>query len=730
MGKTYKKAERKQASREGLLLIIVALLTLEATSLVQFYYSQKGMREEATMRAESQLDAVENRMIGIMTDVETAVRNNVWDVVEHLSRPDEIADIPTRLVQENDLIAGSTFAAVPGYYPKRKLFSPYVFKESTDSLRFVSLATEEYDYPSQEWFTKPIETGGGWWSEPYLDEGGGGVMMTTYSLPVTDRQGKTAGVLTADITLDWLTDLVGAVHVYPHAYSVMLSRVGKIMVSPSETLALSKTAEEAAFGMDHPEEVSAVGRAMLSGERGNGVVTERGMKHYVFYEPIERTGWSMALIVPENDIFNALRRVGLMVAVLQILGLAMLVLLIQTAVKNQADMRDVSEKKERIENELHIARGIQMSMLPKTFPPFPERSEIDMYASLQPAKEVGGDLYDFYIRDEKLFFCIGDVSGKGVPASLVMAVTRSLFRSVSSHETSPQRIVTRLNDSLSDMNESNMFVTFFLGILDLTNGQLRYCNAGHNAPLVVKEASVKELPVNPNLPLGVMTGMDYSEQKTRLGCGEGLFLYTDGLTEAEDLTHALYGEEELIKCMDHSLGAQQQAEAIYKSVRLHVGDAEQSDDLTMLYIRYTNANSQEAPERHLILHNDIQQIPQLAEFIEQIAREAKLEQSLSMSLNLALEEAVTNVILYAYPEGSDGLVDIEAVILPEQLEFIVSDSGKPFDPTAAPEADITLNADERPIGGLGIYMVRNLMDSVKYRREDGRNILTMTKKIK
>jgi sigma-B regulation protein RsbU (phosphoserine phosphatase) len=166
-----------------------------------------------------------------------------------------------------------------------------------------------------------------------------------------------------------------------------------------------------------------------------------------------------------------------------------------------------------------------------------------------------------------------------------------------------------------------------------------------------------------------------------------------------------------------------------KSVQNFVGKAPQSDDLTLLVIRYMNDKPMETTERHLILHNNIQQIPQLAEFVELIGGLAHLDASLVMSLNLALEEAVTNVILYAYPEGSDGLVDIEAVIRKDQLRFVISDSGKPFDPTAAPEADITLGVDDRPIGGLGIFLVRNIMDDVRYERTDGKNILTMTKNL-
>jgi len=371
-----------------------------------------------------------------------------------------------------------------------------------------------------------------------------------------------------------------------------------------------------------------------------------------------------------------------------------------------------------------------MSMIPKIFPPYPERGDIDMFAAVVPAKEVGGDLYDFYIRDEKLFFCIGDVSGKGVPASLVMAVTRSLFRTVSAHEKSPQRIVTAMNDSMSDMNESNMFVTFFCGVLDLQNGHLRYCNAGHNAPVLVKAEGNAELPVVPNLPLGIMPGMNFEEQEADLECGTGLFLYTDGLNEAENPAHGQFGEERMMNLLQPGMESRVLIDNVRDAVHAFADGAPQSDDLTMLYIRFMNSRKTEETERHLILHNDIQQIPQLAEFVEAVADLAHLDVGLTMSLNLALEEAVSNVIMYAYPKGSDGLVDVEAIVRKDSLEFILSDNGTPFDPTAAPEADITLDVEDRPIGGLGIFLVRNIMDEVKYTRsDDGKNILSMTKKL-
>jgi len=413
---------------------------------------------------------------------------------------------------------------------------------------------------------------------------------------------------------------------------------------------------------------------------------------------------------------------------LLLIGLILIIWLMVRAGKSMRQLGEITAVKERMENELEIARGIQMSMLPKIFPPYPERKDIDIYASIDPAKEVGGDLYDFYIRDEKMYFCIGDVSGKGVPASLVMAVTRSLFRTVTAHEKSPGRIVTAMNNSMSEMNESNMFVTLFCGVLDMKTGNLRYCNAGHNAPVLLNSEKAL-LPVVSNIPLGITTEIIFKEQEVDLSYDDALFLYTDGVTEAENLNHELFGEERMLKALSGLKGSKDHMETMKNAIADFVGTAEQSDDITMLFIHYLNETKPSAQERHLLIHNDIQQIPQLADFIGTISQEMKLAHSLSLSLNLALEEAVSNVILYAYPKGTDGLVDIEAVLRKDSLTFIVSDSGHPFDPTQTPEANIGLEAEERPIGGLGIHMVRNIMDNVGYERAEGKNILTMIKNI-
>ena len=408
------------------------------------------------------------------------------------------------------------------------------------------------------------------------------------------------------------------------------------------------------------------------------------------------------------------------------------------------ELKETTTMKASMESELRIAHDIQMSMLPKTFPPFPERTDIDIYGQLTPARAVGGDLYDFYIRDEKLFFCIGDVSGKGIPASMVMAVTRSLFRNISAHTAKPDQIVMTLNNSLNEGNDTNMFVTVFLGVLDLPTGRLRYCNAGHDSPILIKDVATMEdegvpadhpercslLPVDSNLPVGAMPDWTFSDQEVMIDPGTTIFLFTDGLTEAENASHSLFGMERVLQVAESSSNnSQALITSMVDSVHQFVNGYEQSDDLTMLAIQYTVKRSADFLNRSLTLHNDVQEVPQLAEFVDEVCEAVGFDMSTTMQMNLAIEEAVVNVMEYAYPSGMRGEVRIDAVANDLRLKFIITDEGMPFDPTAHGEVDTTLSADERGIGGLGIHLVRRIMDSINYERVRGQNVFTLRKRL-
>ncbi len=542
---------------------------------------------------------------------------------------------------------------------------------------------------------------------------------------------------------------------------------------------------EPSSGMGPDTSLVALGHAMQRGEEGMMHMTIDGKDSYVFYKPLGQTGCSMAIVCPESDIFGGFDRLRRSVMAIVIIGLLLMLYLFiriitrelkplhrlargaETIASGQFDARlpelqrideigqlsrsfadmqlsivkyieelkDTTAQKASIERDLHIASGIQMGMLPDKFPTKDDRSDVQISASLTPAKDVGGDLFDFYFRDEKLFFCIGDVSGKGVPASLFMAVTRAVFRTVSAHESMPDRIVNAMNQTMAGMNKTHMFVTLFVGVLDLPTGRLHYCNAGHDAPLLVG-AGVGELPCDNNIPVGFRAKWKYSLQQAQIFTGTTIFLFTDGLTEAMDAHNAQFQMERVREVAVQALahGQQEPSQLIAQmtdAVHLFVGDAQQSDDLTMMAIQYIKQQGDVRMRQRILLTNDIQEVPRLTAFVDDVCQAVGLSEMTTMQIKVAIEEAVVNVMNYAYPSGTKGDVTVEATVEDNDmlLKFTVIDSGKPFDPTVQNAVDTTLAASDRRIGGLGIHIMRQNMDSINYERTDNLNVLTLRKKI-
>ena len=405
---------------------------------------------------------------------------------------------------------------------------------------------------------------------------------------------------------------------------------------------------------------------------------------------------------------------GIVLMVLVAIGLAAVFLVCINIIQRQTNPLVA------IESELDIARRIQTSIIPKIYP---QRKDISVYGYMQPAKNVGGDLFDFFILNGRLFFSIGDVSGKGVSAALPMATMCTAFRLLAESEHRLERIVSRLNDSMSYNKNSYFFVTLFAGILDLSTGRLTYCNAGHKRPYI----DGQPLPVKRNLPVGAIPHWQFTVQETVLEPGSMLFAYTDGLTEAEDAAHQFFGEERMKRMLQSVAGEPQTlVERMLQAVHDFAGDTAQSDDLAMLAIRFNGA-SVNSSSWSITLPCDTSQTERLGEWMEQVNRKAGLDAKSAMKLTMAVEEAVVNVMSYAYPTGTEGYVKMDAVVDNERITVTISDEGVPFDPTTVVPANTSLDADERPIGGLGIHMMRLYTDSMAYERLDNRNVLTLTK---
>src|SRR5499426_1105685 len=385
----------------------------------------------------------------------------------------------------------------------------------------------------------------------------------------------------------------------------------------------------------------------------------------------------------------------------------------------------------KIESELKIAHEIQMSMVPKTFPAFPERSEFDIFATLVPAKEVGGDLYDFFfLDDDHLCFAVGDVSDKGVPASLFMAVTKTLFRATARTGSTPGEILARLNTEICRDNESCMFVTFFCGVLDVRTGQVDYSNGGHNLPYYLHHDGVSPLKNAVGGALGLVEQSPYASGRMVLAPGEALLLYTDGVTEAIDLSETLYSDQRLAQFLETNRRSapRQIIGDLVSDVRQFAGAAPQSDDITVLALRYFGTTEKMREELETKLHNKLVELRRFNQTLMEFGQHHGLAPTVVHDLNLALEEILTNIISYGYLDGQEHEIRVRLSARPGEVKAEVEDDGQSFNPLAAPEPHTAKALEERTIGGLGIHLVRTLMDGLEYKRQADRNILTIRKK--
>ena len=591
---------------------------------------------ESDMRAQYLMEGIEGRIETMVQVVKTATFNNRDEVEAHLESPEAVFDALERELRVNKRLVGCFAAFEPDYYKGQgRWFEAYAYYTDSAHIERQQIGSPQHDYFNGVWYAKGfgLEKGDdGYLTDPYFDDSVGNSMYCSYVLPLFDREGRKVGVYGADLNLDWIDKMVlgaeakvkqiGSMESDPDNPDDVNAFFIQILDSKGKKIAGTETIDEETLKKIQQNE-SLSGKKMKINDE----------TYFLDSKRIAQTGWT--LVVAQHWQWVFLDGIVLGIFILFFMGVGMLVIFffmrrsirratkplgflsesaqevakgnfdtslptfkhndevaqlrdsfdtMQQSLKQYVEELKVSTAaKASIESELNVAQSIQMSMLPKTFPAFPERKDIELYAALTPAKGVGGDLYDFFIHDEKLFFCIGDVSGKGVPASLVMAVTRTLFRNISAHTAEPSHIVETMNMNISEGNDNNMFVTLFVGVLDLATGHLRYCNAGHDAPYV----NGALLPCNPNLPVGAMPDMTFTEQETMIAPDSTLFLYTDGLTEAENATYELFGMQRITNVITDFNGSPQELiETMTDAVHQFVGDTEQSDDLTMLAIKF------------------------------------------------------------------------------------------------------------------------------------------------
>ncbi|MGE5180289.1 MAG: SpoIIE family protein phosphatase [Bacteroidota bacterium] len=601
---------------------------------------ERELESNARHLAASLVSRVETRLVAVQKVTEGLARSVATG---GQSEDDLLRLLRTTLEGEPDIYGMAVAFEPNAFRPGTRLFAPYYFRgRGAIHLSRLEETYRQVPYLYWDWYQIPRELERVEWSEPYFAEGAGNILLATCGVPFYgEEHGERVlrGIVSASISVDSLTELVSSVRILQTGYAAILSRNGMILAHPMKEAIMNESFFSIAEGRNDPAQ-RAVGRRMVHGETGFVHYTSlMGFPSYMYYAPVRSTGWSVAALFPEKELFASVDRLTLTMAGIGGAGLLLLlaaVYSIATSVtrplrslalathrvsagdfdeplppirsrdevgtlardfqamqgslkKYIADLTATTAAKERIESELELARDIQASLLPRVFPPFPDRPELDIFASMDPAKEVGGDFYDFFFVDQdRLCFLIADVADKGVPAALYMMVVKTLLKTEGQRLGDPDRILASVNDILAADNERCMFASVLCAVLDARNGELRIANAGHNPPLLVDAMGARYLPVKAGLVLGPRAGARYEMERITLQPGDSFFLYTDGVTEARDRRDALYGEAALLEGIRRTgrVAPETMVRAIRTAVRAHAEGVPQSDDVTMLAITY------------------------------------------------------------------------------------------------------------------------------------------------
>lgn len=563
---------------------------------------------------------------------------SIAEVLQTFKKPtsEELCSLVSKKMENNPNIFGMAVAFEPYWFSKyEKFFSPYICIVN-ENFEISDLA-DSYNYLTKDWYSIPKLLDRSYWTEPYFDVGGGNILMCTFSTPI-HSEGKFIGIATADISLEDLKSHMRNVRIMA-GYTFIISRNGTFIYHPNKEYIMCESIFSLAEEYNFPY-MREFGKDMIKGNQGvvafNDLIT--GAKKWLVYTSIPSCQWSFAAVIPEEDVLASVNVLIMRQSSIMFIGLLIIILVIMWAtigitnpirklvrfaqklatgnldvqmenIKGKDEIQELAQvfnkmvvdlkqhikdltaatkAKESVESELRIARQIQESLLPRVFPPFPERKEFDLYAKNIPAKDVAGDFYDFFFIDEyKLVIIIADVSGKGVSAGLFMAVTRTLLKIVCEKGVGPAEALEKANIVLCKDNDACMFTTLFIAIYDVKSGKFQYTNAGHNPPIILsKDGSYRFLKSFNDMALGIDETHKFEEGKINLDVGSSLILYTDGVTEATSPDNNLYGEEKFINILTSNVSSsiESMMEKIEQDLQ-SFQEGQQFDDITMLFLR-------------------------------------------------------------------------------------------------------------------------------------------------
>ncbi|MDP3684849.1 MAG: SpoIIE family protein phosphatase [Ignavibacteria bacterium] len=629
--------------------LVVSILSVSGIIFIfifgnNFSRSREILLKNAKLNARHLSSATVNKIEIILTNVEKIPYTLAYHLEHNSLSEKEMLGLLTSVTESSNEITGVTIAFEPGLFAGVKgEFAPYVYKND-GKLKTVFLKSPENVYTKKDWYLIPKELQRAMWSEPYYNVDDNSKILATFSVPFyLNRNGKRvcAGIVSAEIDLHWLEKIVKGVTLYQNGYAFLISHDGTFVTHPTKDFIMNETIFSVAEKYNDAA-VRKYGQAALQGK--SDFIPLQQFLHkkniWLYYVPLLTNDWSLGVVIPDDELMadlNLLTRYillyNLVGAILLIIAIVFLANRITRPLKKLASATDqiaagnfnvaipemhstdevshlaasfnfmkislrqyidnlmeTTAAKQKMESELKIAHEIQMGILPKIFPPFPDRPEFDLYAVIEPAKEVGGDFYDFFLLDDSfLYFTVGDVSGKGVPASLFMAVTKTLIKASTAIDLPLNEIICKVNNDLCRENDSSMFVTIFFGRINIRTGEVDFVNAGHNLPYIVSQSGeIKKIEKTGDIAVGIIDNYPYKLARITLAEDDKIFLYTDGITEAQNITDELYSDKrlEVFLKTQQSSSAKELVLNSVKEVKKFSDTAPQSDDITSFTLKW------------------------------------------------------------------------------------------------------------------------------------------------
>lgn len=538
---------KRMMSNRDMAIIIIAAFLMTTAALIQYFYMRNSIVNAATQSAKSDLSISCQQIETEVTEIETAVNAMGYSVLQNVSMPESMYDITYRVLTNSPVIQSCVTAFSKGYYAPQKdsLYAPCTFREGDRLNRHQII-----NYLNEPWYVDPATYRKPQWSEPYVLKSSNNEMYVTYSYPVTDHQGKMIAVLAAHVPVDSLTKAVDGVEGYPHSYAILTSKSGHRLVGTNE-------------------DVSQEDALVVSSQVG-------------------KVGWNLTTVCPNEDINKKTETTRMIVLIMQALALLLLMVIVIKSLIGLRRLQTTAKEKIRMSDELERASNVQEAMQSSEKADLPRNSQVETFAKTLTAREIGGDFSDCFIDEGHLYFCIGDVAGKGAPAALLMAMAKSAFRVSAQHHESPSQIISEVNHLICKMNDGKTTIKMLGGTLDLATGHLQFCNAGMHSPILITTENNSELEVAANDRIGVHADANYQEQQATLDKMTTLFLYTDGLTEAENKRKQQWGMKHLDAQLSSSrrMNPDNLLNNIEKAIISYAEGTALPDDITMLAIQY------------------------------------------------------------------------------------------------------------------------------------------------